>query len=256
MRILSLTIGTLFVIAIALATTHFWGLGRDFTEFKSPFFADPKTPWVALPIENEKFILENPQSILWLDVARNDKDELVVIPWLEARELKLSESPVEKADRTLLSKALEKFTKNRIVINVVSNKENIHEQLSALIGKVADGKFLFQSEFINVLTSLKELLPRQVYGTSQPDRMRFRVFDSLGILTAAPFKGDVYVASPFWRTQQLVDENLRAEIKRRKKKMILGPLLTKEDLDLALRLEPEGVIIPNPEFLNKSVAGF
>jgi hypothetical protein len=72
--------------------------------------------------------------------------------------------------------------------------------------------------------------------------MRMMSFDSMWILPSTQFKGDVFI-SPFTLLKRpAFNDDIVAEMKRRHKKIFLGPISTKEQLDDAKRLGADAYI--------------
>lgn len=228
MRLILISIATLAVVGMTLSTIHFWGLSQSYLPYNNEFFSGT-TPWIVVPAE--KISGQPDEFIAWMDVGENDFEKLSA--WLE------------------------KNPGRKLILNITDNRERIDEKvvstLEKVVGKKADGKVLIQSPFDVVMSSIKEKKPMLAYGSSQADRMRFRTFQSMGILTATPFKGDVYVGPLIHNKVPLFSQEIRQEMNRRHKKVILGRLETAEEVQQALRLDVDGVYMENPSLLIDAV---
>lgn len=224
MRLLAIAVITLGVLGMSLSTIHYWGLSQPYQPYANDFF-NGTTPWIVLPADQ---IEGKPAEFIgWMDVTENDFEKLAAV--------------------------LEKNPERKFILNINSNTERIDEKVAATIAKVPDGKLLIQSPYDTVMSTIKEKRPLLAYGSSQADRMRFRTFQSMGILTATPFKGDVYVGSFKHNKVELFNEEIRNEFKRRFKKVIIGRLSTPEEVQQALRLDVDGIFLENPTLLIDAV---
>jgi hypothetical protein len=220
MRLLAITAATLLIVAMSLSTIHYWGLSQRFEPYDNGFYKFT-TPWIIVPAGQ---INGKPTDFIgWIDV---DEDTIA-----RAAEI-LKENP-----------------KNRFILNVTKSTDRIDEKVASILTDKENGRVLIESPFDVVMSSIKTLKPLLVYGSSQADQMRFRVFESLGVLTAAPFKGDAYVGSITLQKVPLFDENIALELKRRFKKIILGPLTNSSDVAQALRLDVDGIYVSDTQLI-------
>lgn len=220
MRILAITLATLLIIGMSLSSIHFWGLSQQFEPYDNQFFKFP-TPWIILPAEK---IHNQPDDFVgWIDVHENSVAQAAEI---------LKNNP-----------------RHRFILNVTKNVERIDEKVASILSDTDNGRVLIESPFDVVMSSIKLLKPLLVYGSSQADQMRFRVFESLGILTATPFKGDAYVGPITLQKVPVFNEQTQHELKRRFKKTILGPLNTAAEVAQALRLDVDGIYMSDPQLI-------
>lgn len=246
MRLILISVATLLIVGMILLTARFWGLGRAPEAFDHPWFALER-PWIVAPWPLADKAPS--RSVLWIDVLRSVEGNLYAVPkdpgdprrkWTDA-ELAQRGSP--------LNEVLGRLADRRLILNILSNAENIDLQISDLIGKSGEGRILIQSDYDVVMSSIKRLQPLWLFGSSQADRVRFRSFQSMWILPATPFKGDVYIGPFQQKNVNILSPEVAAEVKRRGKRLIAGPLATKEEIDLALGLGADGVFIDQPELL-------
>ncbi len=179
-------------------------------------------------------------DIIWLDVYRDSSGTLVV----------------DRAEGgPALFQILDKLEGQRVILNIESNVEDIDRQLTqglpAFLGKTP---FLLQSRYDVVLRATKETFADVPYGSSQSDWLRMNSFSGMapwrgGLLPAAPFRGDVYIAPLRWRKIPLIKEELVTEIHRRQKYLIAGPLKTLDELHQAQRLGIDGYYVTEPSVL-------
>ena len=240
MRLILLTLGTFAILGILILTIRLWGLGRTSERFDHPW-QQLKTPWIVVPLSLESKAPSD--AILWIDVLRSKEQNLYSLnEELDLSRLTWTDEELAK-HATELKVILEKYKNRNLVLNIRSNVENIDLQISDLIGKTGEGRVLIQSDYDLVLQSIKKLQPLWLYGATTADKVRFRTFESIWVETATPFKGDVYIGPFQQKHVPLLTETIFQEIKRRGKKVIIGPLQSKEEIDLALRLGADGVFI-------------
>lgn len=246
MRVLLLSVTTLALVATALLSVRFWGLSLPIETFDHPWFHRP-TPWLIVP---EGLATQaDPQATLWIEVIRSEEQNLYAVPQ------NFDFTRKKWADAELVGKAtplvedLRAWGNRDLILNIRSNVENIDLQISDLIGKSGNGRLLIQSDYDLVLQSIKKLQPLWLFGTSQAERVRLRSFESMGILPAAPIKADVYIGPFKQRGVELLTEQVFAEMKRRGKKIIVGPIETPEERELALRRGADGLYVNQPELL-------
>jgi len=272
MRVLFISIVSIIVLAIVLTITRLWGLGQQYAEFQHPFFNGSKTPLVILRTENEKeladAIAQMPEVVIWMDVETTADKKLIVfsrdftakeISFEAYRGPKSLAYPFQKLqnvhpDVRELKDIVTKYPTQRFVLNITDNVENVHLWVDqALKGLSPEKRILIQSNYNVIINSIKDLEPFWLYGCSQADLMRFLTFDSMWILPATPFKGDVYIAPFKLLGRPAFHENILDEVRRRNKKVVLGPLLDKKEFDDAIRLKADAVIVENlSDFLNWS----
>ncbi|MBO9668465.1 MAG: hypothetical protein J7501_16830, partial [Bdellovibrio sp.] len=99
-----------------------------------------------------------------------------------------------------------------------------------------------QSEANVVIQAVKDLKPEWIYGTGTPDLMRLMSFDSLWVLPATQFKGDVFVAPFKILNRPAFNDDVIAEMRRRKKRVFLGPIKTEEEFNRARAYNADGYI--------------
>jgi hypothetical protein len=249
MKLIALIFGTCVAVAMSLASVHFWGLSQIYIPYDNRFFQSGPT-WLVVPWEQHFFAEKHPDLILYALVYPSQNQELLVAPTSEktmkSRQREATASPA----RPLLTELLRQHPKQRFILNIDDNSEVIHELIGkALATEALSERIAIQSPYNNVLSSIKDLLPRMVYGSTPSDIMRLKSFDGMGILTATPFKGDLFFANLKLHQRQAITPAIAGELLRRNKKIILGPLTSIEEYQLALSLGAHGVFVEHPEWL-------
>ncbi|WP_246845217.1 hypothetical protein [Bdellovibrio sp. NC01] len=271
MRVLLTTIAALIVTGFLILTTRIWGLGQTFPEYKSPFY-EGTSPMIIVKAETlpkiDEVLKLKPDAVIWVDVRMSrEKTAFILSPthdneFLKQKEEqqkanptakifiggKLSEYPWEQInehfkDTPALRELYEKYPNTRFVLNVVDNVSDVQTAVvSAIEDLKPDNRTLVQSEALVILSSIKELKPAWVYGTSTPDIMRFMSFDSLWILPATQFKGDVFVAPFKIMKRNAFNADIIEEMRRRHKPVFLGPIADSAQLKMAQDFKADGLI--------------
>lgn len=227
--ILAIIISIFIVLALILTTVHLWGLGQTFVEFPNEFFKSEEKLFYVIPWEKTS----SKKYILFANVRQNNQEQLMV------------------SDDLSLIDFLNQRKDLRFILNLNDNKENIHQRMAKVLQETGSEKrVIIQSDFHILLTSLKELKPLLLYGTSHSDIMRTKTFQSAFILPAVPFKGDVYISPLVLKKIPVMDAEIMNEMRRRKKKVILGPLQNAEDFQKAKALAPDGYFLSEESLLN------
>ncbi len=258
MRLLGLIIGVGLLSLVALTTVRFWGQGQSYKPFQTPYFAQETSnseSEIIVPWEQAFLIEKHPRLILWADIYKGSDESLIVRPWIERNTPKVKRTGDAKTDQTLpasetrplLRDLLLKYPNTRFVINCEINQENIHQQLNQAITEAkATERVLLQSEYNTILESTKELMPMMIYGSTQPDLTRIKTMAALWLLPAAPFKGDVLFVPLQIRKRETIDRDIALEMKRRFKKVFIGPLANAEDVAQAKALGADGLFVEDP----------
>jgi hypothetical protein len=134
---------------------------------------------------------------------------------------------------------------------MVDNVADAHLRLiEAIEGLKPNARTLVQSDALILMTAVKDSKPEWVFGTSVPDLMRLMTLDSMYVLPAVLFKGDVFI-SPFTIIKRpAFNDDIIAEMHRRKKRIFLGPIENAAQLEKAKSLNATGYITRNlPELL-------
>lgn len=249
MKVISISVGILMFVFVILMTIRMSGLNQTYVPFDTAYFHG-QLPYGIVAWEQNFLLEKNPDLILWVDVYRDRKDQILVKPWAERNQQKVDLDLPTSPTRPLLKDLLLKFPKTRFVINCNDNVQDIHLNLSQVIDDAkADDHVMIQSNYDTILISLKALKPRLVYGSTPEDLTRIKTFQSLWILPAAPLKGDVYFTGLKYRGVEAINADIAQEIHRRQKKLFIGPLSTKDEVDQALRLGADALFVSDPFLL-------
>ncbi|GIL18191.1 MAG: hypothetical protein BroJett040_19420 [Oligoflexia bacterium] len=238
MRFIAIIFTTLLLTTMTITTVHMWGLSQVFTPFESPFYPKDK-PWAVVPWDQyEEVKHQFPDAILWADVYQSASQTILVSPWKDHDLASKLQTQAPSQDRPTLSELVQKYPTQKFILNVTSNLLDVDRQIAEIIK--SEERFLIQSDYDVIMKSMKELRPRNLYGSSIADRMRFVTFQSLWILPATPLKGDVFIGSLKHKKVDMFNSDIAKELQRRHKKIILGPLKTEAEFTEAIQYQPDG----------------
>lgn len=276
MRVLLISIATFIVIGILILMARIWGMGQTFPEFPHEFFNGP-TPIIAVKADSldsaRAILAKKSDAVIWIDVRVSSDKIAFILPPARDREFlaerekmqeanpqtrillggRLSEYPWEQINEfykttPALKEFYEQFPQTRFILNVVDNAMDVHVTVTDAIADMkTDNRTIIQSEANVVIDSIKTLKPAWLYGTSVPDLVRMMTFDSMYVLPAIQFKGDVFI-SPFTLSKRpAFNDDIIVEMRRRKKHIVLGPLKTAEEYAKAQTYSPDGYIFESLE---------
>ncbi len=251
MRTLALIAGVMFMFMAAYSGTKIWSNGVVYTPYQTSYYQASSEGLIIVPWEQNYLLEKKADLILWADVYKTQKGELLVRPWVDygqKKETPPSESSQNASDsRPLLKSLLEQFPNARWVINCDDNVQDIQLLLSKVIEETqSQNRIILQSNYNPIMESLKETQPLLLYGSSIADLTRLKTFDSMGLLEAAPFKGDVIVTPLTYLKRATLNAEIVREMKRRFKKVILGPLKTLDEIQKAKDLGADGLFVADP----------
>lgn len=246
MRLITLILGSLLVLFIVFMAARMWGESQTFKPYNAPFL-QLETPVVIVPWEQNFLLEQHPKLILWADVYRAKDENILVKPWTDRNKAVRDLDQAANPSRPLLKELLEKFPTTKFVINCNDNVQDIQRQLTQVIREAkAIDRVMIQSEYNTILTSVKEIEPTLIFGATVADVMRLKTFESMWLLPTAPFTGDVFFAPLKYRGRNAVSKDIILEMKKRFKKVFLGPLKTAEEVGEARGYEPDGIFVEDP----------
>lgn len=248
MRFLLLLVGLVVTLSVIYFVILFWGLGRNLPQFKHVFMTMEK-PIVIAPTELDIWsrVGGDDKAVAWLDVYRSKDGQLRALP------SSLRPLPQDPPDKNLqnegvpLREALTPHLRRGLILNVVSNVDRVDEQIFEVLEPLKLSTVLLQSEYDNVMSSIKLKFPLWIYGTSAADRVRWMMFSSLQLAPAATFNGDVYVTPLKVRQLDAFNATILQEIRRRGLLLVIGPLGTAAEVQQAAVFSPDGYFVTSLE---------
>ncbi len=249
MRIIVVSICALVVFFLGLFTVKFWGKALTFPEYNHSMLQVQASPieFIRPSYEHLSETLATNKNI-FLDVTVTF-DQKLVIP---KRKFAATEKPIKlfkydeiKNDVLLVVDLREQLLKRKIIFNLVDNARAIHEtfifDLKAM-GIEKGDNFIVTSQYEAPIKALKELAPAFVFGSTQPEILKIVAMQSMYLLEAVTIRADVIIHPLKIRNQNFYNDEILQELKRRHKKIIVGPI-GKDELPLALQLKPYAIIL-------------
>lgn len=255
MRLLGIFGATILFFALSLTMARFWGLSLPHQEFKHAFFQSPST--FIFKVQNigqaNDALKVSPNAIFWLDV-RISQDNQFFIQSPHELQTVLNEGIVGKKflgnkpyfydysfiksllpDVKTLEDFLTQFPQQRFVLNIIDNHQNVHSNLNKTIQPFSpNDRILFHSDTDGIIQHLKNEKPFWLFGMSLPELTRVLTFDSIGLGPAIQVRGDVLVSPLLKLDREFVTESLLSEMRRRKKRILLGPFETDSQVQKAV----------------------
>lgn len=252
MRIVLVTICSLIASLIIFWTVKFWGRSLQFVPYDHPIYSHYKEnsqPIIFVkPLAPDLETALKGSDNLYLDVA-STADQKVVLPrkvW-SSKEKPIRYSNFEdiKADVFLLSDWKEKLANRKIIFNLIENAQAGHIIFYDEIKKMNWEKgenIIVTSPYEAMAKALKDIAPVWLYGSTQPEILRLVAMKSMLLLEAVSFRADIIIHPPLIRNQKFYTEDLLKELRRRHKRIIVGPVYA-VDLLVAQQLNPLGIIV-------------
>lgn len=271
LRFFSILAGLLVFLFLSLFLTRNWGLSQVEGRYDHPFFDNQAS---ANPeIFEETFNLQNLKDKSYITVHQTEDGQMIlmkpteIVSFLKFKKEEQRGTPqqfvfkgnkinnysldeIQKTNPTFtkLDQLIQKICQNpkyRFILNVGDNATNIDLQLVSFLDQcpTIGDQMILSSRVGIVITSIKTLRPRWLYGSSQDDWTRFLTFDSLYLLPATPFKRDIYITPLKYRKRKMINQDIVDELRRRNKRIIIGPLENQQDLELAQTFKPDGLIL-------------
>jgi len=249
MRLLVVTIGSLFVFVVSFTIVKLWGQSQTYPEYRHLMFAVSPQPieFIKPKFENvEKDLKE--KEFLFLDVVVTGDQKLIV----PKRAWKQEEKPIRyskleeiKQDVLVLEDYKDILRSKKIIFNIIENSAAVHENFvhnMKELGLEKGENFIVFSPYEAPIKSLKELAPAYLYGTTQPEILKILAMNSMYLIEAANIRADFIIHPLQIRKQTFFVDSLVQEFKRRNKKIIVGPIQAAEKEE-AVKLNPYGLII-------------
>ena len=249
MRLIGVTLATLFVVFISFLTVKYWGKSQIYVEYKHPFYsvANSNEPliFVKPKFENLKAEIEGANN-LYLDVSVT-LDQILVTP-LEKFEKPIRYSNFEEIKDKVISIgqiAPHMKGERKFILNLIENAHAMHEILMVNFRKyrLEDGKsFLIVGEYEAPIKALKEIAPALLYGSTKPEILKLLAMESMGLVEAITLRADAVIHPLLIRNQPFFSEALVQEINHRHKKIIVG-VIPETELEQAKALKPFAIVV-------------
>ncbi len=243
------TIGSLLVSLICFWIVKFWGLSQIYPEYRHPMYVVSTTTieFIKPSFQNLESDLKN-KEFLFLDVAIT-LDQKLVIPrraWgKNEKSIQYTSYDENQKDLLLVQDYKDILKTKKIVFNLVENSQAAHENFfynMQQLGLEKGENFIITSPFEAPIKALKELAPSFVYATTKPEILKIVAMESMHLIEATNIRADIILHPLKIRKQVFYTEDLLAEILRRRKRIIVGPI-DRSEIDEALKIKPYGIIV-------------
>ena len=251
MKIIVISLVTLFFLFVALLTVKFWGKSQVYANYSHAMLeaGSDLAPLIYIrpSYENLKEVIAGDKNI-YLDVTVTF-DQKLVIPkrkWLATEKpARLFSYDEIKNDVILVTEIKDFLAYRKIIFNPNENAQAIHETFIhdiKLIGLEKGENFIVTSQYESPLKALKEIAPALVYGSTQPEILKIVAMQSLHLLEAVSLRADVIIHPLKIHKHNFFNDEILAEMKKRFKKIIVGPI-SADDMDQARTLKPFAIIL-------------
>lgn len=245
MKVIAVSIGSILVTLVCVFIVKFWGQSQRFTEYKHPFLAATEMQKFVKPSFAKLAADIDSEPNLYLDVAIT-RDQKLVLPKIKFTKPVRNSTLEEIKENVIAVTDLKSTLKNKkIIFNILDSVIAVHEVFADGIKELGLEKgenFLVTSEYEQPVKALKELVPEWLYGSTKPEILKMVAMQSMHVLEAASIRADVIVHPLKIHNQYFFNDEMMLELKRRYKKIILGPL-TSEEVPQAELLHPYAIII-------------
>ncbi len=269
MKLLGISLSAILVTAMAWATLWFWGQGLTYKPYDHPLLSwtrDDGQPLLAISTdkfeEASAFLEKNPDALVMLNLKVSQDGQLFTAPknaldfLYQFSDANTSEYKGNKNFYYDFS-----FLKNRApdlipietwialkprfwIFNIVDNAIDVDKHVTQWIEKNDfSKKVVITSEADIVITSLKNQKPLWIYGTSLSDLTKLMTMASVHLEGLVNFKRDYFITPVTLKNREVLNSKLTLEMKRRFKKVAIGPVRTDQDREKALMLKPDVLIL-------------
>lgn len=274
--VIKVTVAVLALCLMVWGALRFYGLSQPYQAYDHPLMVKNK-PWILAwggeledgPSHSRKALQSASQQegvMLAIHLQMNAEKHIFAIPpsFKIGKELvkvmELSDTEVNSLDLgegqhpLSLEEILEEFKASPLLIWVGDNTENIDLRLEPILKKSpVRQNLMIHSEFDNVVKSIKKLIPDLLYGTGVGQRIRILMLGSMGLEPVATIDGDFLVAPLRERGVSSISDAMKAEMMRRQKIFILGPLNDISANNQAMSFGATGYLTSYPRDLKKKL---
>jgi hypothetical protein len=282
MKLLGISLGALLVAAMLWTTLWFWGQSLTYKQYDHPLLSWSPVqgqPVLALNTDSfqeaSEFLKKNPDSILEINLRVTSEGLLYTAPDASLDfifQLPKTDASAYKGNKSfyysyefLTSHApgvvpIEKWMelKPRFwIFNIVDNAMDIDKNLTLWVEKnKMENLIVLTAEADIVISSLKDKNPLWIFGTSLSDLTKLLTLESIHLEALAPFKRDYFITPVRLgigaKDREVLNPVLVKEMKRRLKKVAIGPVHTDQDREKALNLQPDILILSSDTLQNSS----
>lgn len=257
MRIILISLGSLFVSLFIFLTIKFWGKSLTYSDYSHPIYASEsqnlQQPLIFIKPKTENILNTiQAQTNLFLDVYSTEDGRLVIPKrvW-SAKEKPIRYSKLQEInDQVILVSDLKDIlASKKIIFNIVENAQAGHIIFVEEIKKAGLEKgqnFIVTSPYEAMAKSLKDIAPTYLYGSTQPEILKLLAMKSMHLIEAVNLRADLIIHPLTIRNQKFFDEELIQEMAHRHKRVIIGPIDSSQQTE-AESLKPFGIILNQNE---------
>ena len=269
MKLLGISLGTVLVAALLWTTLWFWGQSLTYKPYDHPLVSwttSDGNPRLALQThdlaEAKTFLEKNSDGILVLNLHVSSEGQFFTAKPEELGFVtKLPETNLEayKGNKSFYYDLA--FLKSQApslipaeewlqlkpafwILNIEDNATNVDANLVAWIEKnKLENHAIITSDIDLVISATKDKRPLWIYGSSQSDLTKLLSMASVNLEALVNFKRDYFITPVAWNHRNMLNPKVIAEMKRRFKKVAIGPVHTDQDRAEALALKPDVLIL-------------
>jgi len=249
MRLIVVTIGSLFVSFVVFMTVKMWGRSQTFIDYNRAFYKTESTPLTFKVASNKPDDFEKQLAEinnLYLNVTTTLDQKLVLVKANSTASSNYrSKSYDQIANEVIdLQKYKNQLQNKRLIFNITENAIAGHEIFADELQKLGLDKsenIVITSPYDVMARSVKELQPALLFATSQPEILRIKAMESMNLIEAATFRADIVIHPRLYYKQKFFTDDLLNELKRRHVRVIVGPD-TQDEIEKAKELNPFALI--------------
>jgi hypothetical protein len=248
MRLFLITFLVLFVCFVGLFSARHLGLQTQFKQYEHPFIQkhlDSPTPIVDgnSPSgfqENSLGAIQDWIShgakFIEIDAHSTKEEGLFLIEDKYLKEVGRTEDFVNifelKKPILKIDDILKQFPDTSFLIDIRSNALNIHHRLSAYLNDNPQFKdrVIIRSDYPVIVDTTKKLAPDWMYASGRPTMVQFNMLLSMWLEPVAKINADLIYLEPFFGSKTVFTLRAATEIHRRHKMILLGPDISRDQL--------------------------
>lgn len=274
MRILFSTAIAVFVSFIFFLIIKLWGQSQTHVIYKHPFFPPAQTTPLKFKVLNPvtlqqqnleetlnsfdgyyfNLAMTEDQQLILINSKYNSEGQIENLPYYKYQSKKLIELQSNKPeDPILFSKVYlniqntlkDKIKEKKYIFNLIDNPLQMVTVFSSTIkelGLQSGDQFLVVASYEPPMKMLKEDQPTYLFGSTEPEILKIKSMEGMHLIEAAQLRADVIIHPLKYYKQDFFTPDLVNEMRRRYKKIIIGPN-SKSDLPVIEKLNPDGYII-------------
>ena len=269
MKLLGISLGTLVLAGMLWGTLYFWGQGMTYKPYDHTLTSWTKPdsgPLIALSTDSyeeaKEFLIANPDGILQLNLKVSSDGEfftaktgaLDFIPKLiETNTIQYKgnkhfyyayEFLSTSAPDILTFDTWKQLQPRFWIFNIEDNAQDVDKYVVQFLEKnELQNKAVIVSETDLIVSSLKDQRPLWVYGSSLSDLTKFLTMASINLEALINLKRDYFFTPVTIKNRDVLNPKVIAEVKRRFKKVAIGPVRTDQDRVRALEQNPDILIL-------------